>query len=193
MLSQHCSVSLGRGMTQIFPCIYLVFSVSHVFHPAAGGNQDVGSWMMLLNSVISQLPEANLDLPSKVVMIKELLPWKMLWLCFYYWHWQFELLKEFPSACVTKVLSSPSPFFSGKSADLPEGLWQGVVGSFSIIPFQKYYPSISGNTAIAFYILAQIPDKWLLSRTVKHQTFAGREVDEIPKEWTRDVLFINPI
>lgn len=109
------------------------------------------------------------------------------------WYWQFELLKEFPPACVTKALSSPLLLFSGKSADLPEGLWQGVVDSFSIIPFQKYYPSISGNTVIAFYILTQIPDKWLLSVTVKEQTFAGREVDEIPKEWTRDVLFINAI
>lgn len=65
-------------MTQIFPCIYFVFSVSCVFHPAAGGSQDVGSWMLLLNRVISQLPGASFDLPSMVVMIKELLPWKML-------------------------------------------------------------------------------------------------------------------
>lgn len=65
-------------MTQIFPCIYFVFSVSRVFRPAAGGNQDVGSWMLLLDRVISQLPEASFDLPSKVVMIKELLPWKTL-------------------------------------------------------------------------------------------------------------------
>lgn len=78
MLSQHCSVSLGRGMIQIFPCIYFGFSVSHVFHPAAGGSQGVGSWMLLLSRVISQLPEAGLDLPSKVAMIKELLPCKVL-------------------------------------------------------------------------------------------------------------------
>lgn len=132
--------------------------------------------MLLLDRVISQLPEASFDLPSKVVMIKELLPWKMLWLCFYCWHWQFELLKEIPPACVTKAFSSPLLFFSGKSADLPEGLWQGVVDSFSIIPFQKYYPSISGNTVIAFYILTQIPDKWLLSSTVKHQTLLGEKL-----------------
>lgn len=44
------------------------------------------SWMLLLNNLISQLPEANLDLPYKVVTIKEFLPYKLLELCFYYWH-----------------------------------------------------------------------------------------------------------
>lgn len=53
--------------------IYFIFSFCHVFHPVAGGNQDVDSWMLLLNNLISQLPEANLDLPYKVVMVKEFL------------------------------------------------------------------------------------------------------------------------
>lgn len=65
-------------MTQIFPYIYFNFSFSHVFHPAAGGNQDADSWMLLLSNLISQLPEANHDLPYKVVMIKQFLPYKLL-------------------------------------------------------------------------------------------------------------------
>lgn len=46
----------------------------------------------------------------------------------------------------------------------------------------KILPFGSGSTAVAFYIIPQIPDKWLLSGTEKHWTFTGREVDVIPEE-----------
>lgn len=54
--------------------VYFIFSFRHLFHPADEGNQDVDSWMLLLNNLIAHLPEANLDLPCRVVLIKEFLP-----------------------------------------------------------------------------------------------------------------------
>lgn len=74
--------------------------------------------------------------------------------------------------------------------------WRSVTGCGRLVlnnTLLKILPFSSGSTAIAFYILPQIPDKWLLSTTVEHQTFAGREADEIPEEWAGDVLFINII
>lgn len=55
-------------------------------------------------------------------------------------------------------------FFSGKSVGLSEGLWQGVVDVFPIIPFQKYYPLVveAQPLLFIFYHKSQINGYCLL-------------------------------
>lgn len=69
-----CLIRKGKRNDTNLSMYIIYFSFSPVFHPAAGGNQDVDSQMLLLNNLISQLPEAILDLLYKVVRTKELLP-----------------------------------------------------------------------------------------------------------------------
>lgn len=68
MLTQHCSnlIGRGKGMTPIFPYISFLVSVSFSTQLLKETRmQEI--WMLFLNNLISQLPEANLYLPSRFV------------------------------------------------------------------------------------------------------------------------------
>lgn len=158
MLTQHCSVSLGRGkgMTHLsMYFIYFIFSFRYVFHPAAEGHQDVGTWILLLNNLTSHLPEANLDLAYNVIMIKEFLPlktMKLLWLCFYYWLDSLSLWRNF-LLHVWQRLFRLLPFFPWQVC---WSFWRSVKGCGRLVlnnTLPKILPYSSGSPAIAFYVL----------------------------------------
>lgn len=46
------------------------------------------------------------------------------------------------------------PSFSGTSADLSEGLLQGVAGLFSVMFFQKYYSLVAKHSRSFLYSIA---------------------------------------
>lgn len=84
------------------------------------------------------------------------------------------------------------PFFS---CQVCWSFWRSVKGCGRLVlnnTLPKILPYSSESPAVGFCVLPQMPDKWLLSGTEKHQTSAGRK-GEIPEEQAGDTPFINTI